>query len=85
MNGKELAKQTLDQIPQTNSNAKRIVGLMKEGGRIIGYRIVRSSGDAKVDQSVLAAAKRAGYVAGLSADFLKRYAEITIEMNPKRQ
>ena len=55
------------------------------GGRIIGYRIVRSSGDAKVDQSVLAAAKRAGYVAGLSADFLKRYAEITIEMNPKRQ
>ena len=55
------------------------------GGKILGYRIVRSSGDAKVDQSVLAAAKRAGYVAGLSADFLKRYAEITIEMNPKRQ
>lgn len=55
------------------------------GGRIVGYKIVRSSGDAKVDQSVLAAAKRAGYVAGLSADFLKRYAEITIEMNPKRQ
>ena len=55
------------------------------GGRILGYRIVRSSGDKKVDQSVLAAAKRAGYVAGLSADFLKRYSEITIEMNPKRQ
>ena len=55
------------------------------GGKIIGYRIVQSSGDAKVDQSVLAAAKRAGYVAGLSADFLKLHAEITIEMNPKRQ
>ena len=55
------------------------------GGRITGYRIVQSSGDAKVDQSVLAAAKRAGYVAGLSADFLKRYPEITIEMKPKRQ
>lgn len=27
MNGQELAKQTLDQIPQANSNAKRIVGL----------------------------------------------------------
>ena len=55
------------------------------GGRITGYRIVQSSGDSKVDQSVLAAAKRAGYVAGLSADFLKRYPEITIEMKPKRQ
>ena len=55
------------------------------GGRILWYRIVRSSGDAKVDQSVLAAAKRAGYVAGLSADFLKKYAEITIVMTPKRQ
>ena len=55
------------------------------GGRIVGYKIVQTSGDAKVDQSVLAAAKRAGYVAGLSAEFLKRYSEITIEMNPKRQ
>lgn len=55
------------------------------GGRILGYRIVQSSGDTKVDQSVLAAAKRAGYVAGLSADFLKKYPEITIEMKPKRQ
>ena len=55
------------------------------GGRISGYRIVQSSGDTKVDQSVLAAAKRAGYVAGLSADFLKKYPEITIEMKPKRQ
>ena len=55
------------------------------GGRITGYRIVQSSGDTKVDQSVLAAAKRAGYVAGLSADFLKKYPEITIEMKPKRQ
>ena len=31
--GQELAKQTLDQIPQANSNAKRIVGLVKEGGK----------------------------------------------------
>lgn len=33
MNGKELAKQALDQIPRPDSNAKRIVGLVKEGGR----------------------------------------------------
>lgn len=37
--GQELAKQTLDQIPQANSNAKRIVGLVKEGGRISRYQL----------------------------------------------
>ena len=35
----ELVKQTLDQIPQAKSNAKRIVGLVKEGGRITGYQL----------------------------------------------
>ena len=55
------------------------------GGRITGYRIVQSSGDMKVDQSVLMAAKRVGYVAGLSNDFLNKYPEIVIEMKPKRQ
>ena len=54
-------------------------------GKILGYRIVQSSGDTKVDQSVLAAAKRADHVSGLSAEFLKKYPEITIEMKPKRQ
>ena len=39
MNGQELVKQTLDQIPQANSNAARIIGLVKEGGRIIGYQL----------------------------------------------
>ena len=39
LDGKELVKQTLDQIPQANSNAKRIVGLVKEGGRITGYQL----------------------------------------------
>ena len=37
--GQELAKQTLDQIPQTRSDAKKIVGLVKEGGRITGYQL----------------------------------------------
>ena len=41
MNGQELVKQTLDQIPQANSNAKRIVGL--EGGRITGYQLSDNS------------------------------------------
>ena len=41
--GQELAKQTLDQIPQANANAKRIVGLVKEGGRITGYQLSDNS------------------------------------------
>ena len=39
MDGKELAKQTLDQIPQAKNNARRIVGPVKEGGRITGYQL----------------------------------------------
>ena len=39
MDGQELVKQTLDQIPQAGPNAKRIVGLVKEGGRITGYQL----------------------------------------------
>ena len=55
------------------------------GGKILGYKIVQSSGDAKVDQSVLAAAKRADHVSGLSADFLKKYPEVTVSMTPQHQ
>ena len=43
MDGKELVKQTLDQIPLANSNAKRIVGLVKEGGSITGYQFSDNS------------------------------------------
>ncbi len=39
MDGNELVKQTLDQIPQAKNDAKRIVGLVKEGGRITGYQL----------------------------------------------
>ena len=43
MDGHELVKQTLDQIPQASTNAKRIVGLVKEGGRITGYQLSDNS------------------------------------------
>ena len=39
MQRQDLLKNTLDQIPQANSGAKRIVGLVKEGGRITGYQL----------------------------------------------
>ena len=34
-----LVKNTLDQIPQANPNAKRIVGLVKTSGRITAYQL----------------------------------------------
>ena len=44
--GQELAKQTLDQIPQANSNAKRIVGLGPSGEiRTPGVLIPKNSGN----------------------------------------
>ncbi len=39
MDNQNLVKHTLDHIPQSNSNAKRIVGLVKQGGRITGYQL----------------------------------------------
>ena len=38
-----LVKNTLDQIPQAEPNAKHIVGLVKKGGRITGYQLSDNS------------------------------------------
>ena len=62
MNGKELVKQTLDQIPQAKANAKRIIGLVKEGGRVTGYQLSDSSFVEK--QQAVAMAKQ-GQIAGV--------------------
>ena len=43
MEDHNLVKNTLDQIPQANANAKRIIGLVKEDGRITGYQLSDSS------------------------------------------
>ncbi|WP_313525160.1 DUF3892 domain-containing protein [Anaerotignum sp.] len=34
-----LAKNTLDDIPSPNSNAKKITGLIKQGGKVTGYQL----------------------------------------------
>ncbi len=39
MKENELAKNTLDEIPETKPNAKQIVGLVKKGGKITGYKL----------------------------------------------
>ena len=62
MNGQELVKQTLDQIPQANTNAKTIVGLVKEGGRIKGYQL---SDRAIVEKQQAVDMARQGQIAGV--------------------
>lgn len=39
INGNELVKNTLDEIPMANPDAKRIVGLVKHGGKVTGYQL----------------------------------------------
>ena len=62
MDGKELVKQTLDQIPHANANAKRIVGLVKEGGKISGYQL---SDDSIVEKQQAVNMAKQGRIAGV--------------------
>lgn len=74
MEQNNLAKNTLDQIPQANSDAKRIVGLVKEGGRITGYQL---SDDEIVEKQQAVDMARQGKIAGVGiahrgdAEYLK--------------
>ena len=74
MNGNELVKQTLDQIPHPNANAKKIVGLVKEKGTVAGYQLSDNSIVAK--QQAVAMAKQ-GQIEGVgiahrgSTEYLK--------------
>ena len=62
MDGHELVKQTLDQIPQANANAKRITALVKEGGRITGYQL---SDNTLVEKQQAVAMAKQGQIAGV--------------------
>ena len=39
MDNNNLVKNTLDEIPKAKNYAKRITGLVKEGGRVTGYQL----------------------------------------------
>lgn len=43
MNSSDFAKNTLDQIPEAKSDAKKIIGLVKKGGKVTGYRLLDHS------------------------------------------
>ena len=62
MHGQELVKQTLDQIPQANPDAKRIVGLIKESGRITGYQL---SDNTVVEKQQAVNMAKQGQIAGV--------------------
>ena len=62
MDGNNLVKNTLDQIPQAGPNAKRIVGLVKEGGRITGYKLSDESFVSKPEAVSMA---KQGQIAGV--------------------
>lgn len=48
------------------------------GGRILGYKLVQSSGDPKADATVLQAASSVRSIAGLSPEFVRRNATVLI-------
>lgn len=52
--GEALAKNTLDEIPQTKSDAKEIVGLVKNSGRVTGYQLSDGSTVSKEEGVALA-------------------------------
>lgn len=62
MNGNNLVKNTLDEIPQPNPNAKHIVGLVKEGGRVTGYKLSDETFVTKPDAVKMA---KQGEIAGV--------------------
>ena len=57
-----LVKNTLDQIPQASPNAKHIVGLVKEGGRITGYKL---SDETFVSKPEAVSMAKQGQIAGV--------------------
>ena len=62
MKSKELIKNTIDQIPQTDASSKRIVGLVKDDGRITGYKLSDESFVSKPDAVNMA---KQGKIAGV--------------------
>ncbi len=62
INGSELVKNTLDEIPEAKYNAKRITGLVKENGRVTGYQL---SDDTIVEKPQAVQMAKQGEIAGV--------------------
>ena len=62
MDGQDLVKNTLDQIPKANANAKRIIGLVKDSGRVTGYML---SDERFVSKEEAVSMAKQGQIAGV--------------------
>ena len=62
MDTHELVKNTLDQIPHTEADAKKIIGLVKENGRIAGYQL---SDNSIVEKQQAVQMAKEGQIAGV--------------------
>ena len=62
MDGQELVRQTLDQIPQAAPDAKPILRLVKEGGRVRGYKL---SDETLVSKPEAVSMAKQGQIAGV--------------------
>lgn len=63
MNGQDLVKNTLDQIPEPRADAKQIVGLVKQSGRVTGYKL---SDDTIVEKSQAVSMAKQGKIKGVA-------------------
>lgn len=62
INGNELVKNTLDEIPKAKADAKRITVLVKEKGRVTGYQL---SDNTIVEKSQAVQMAKQGEIAGV--------------------
>jgi len=62
MDGNNLVKNTLDEIPKPSADAKKIVGLVKESGRVTGYKLSDETFVAKPEAVAMA---KQGKIAGV--------------------
>ncbi len=62
MDTQNLVKNTLDKIPIASSDAKKIIGLVKQNGRVTGYQLSDNSIVSKSDAVSMA---KQGHIAGV--------------------
>lgn len=62
MDANNLVKNTLDEIPKAHPDAKRIVGLVKQSGKVTGYKL---SDNSIVSKSQAVAIAKQGGIAGV--------------------
>lgn len=63
MDGQNLVKNTLDQIPKPNADAKQIIGLVKQHGKVTGYKL---SNNTVVEKSQAISMAKSGQISGVA-------------------